>query len=467
MDRIEKVKNKVNKLVNRGLDRHMRLAVTGLSRAGKTAFITSLINQLLHSGTNPRLPLFTPAREGQLLGARRVPQGQLHIPSFDYDQGIHALRSSPPSWPVPTRDVSEIRLELRYRPESGPLRLLKDTATLYLDIVDYPGEWLLDLPLLSMSFVEWSAKQRSVLNGRRRELAEQWLTEISELDMLAEADERQIKHLSGLYTEYLHKCKDEAGLHWVQPGRFVLPGEYAGAPVLEFFPIVSDKLSESALSSAPPNSLFSLMKKRYDYYCEHVVKDFYKEHFSQVDRQIVLVDTLQPLNAGPDSFNDMRQALEQLMQSFRYGKSGLLRRLFSPRIDRILFAATKADHVTPDQHPNLVSLLQQLIHEAWQTAAFEGIDMECVSLSSIQATEPGNVDHKGETLPALRGTLESGEAMLMYPGEVPARLPGESFWQSQGFEFRQFRPMPGPSDEPLPHIRIDKALQYLLGDKLK
>jgi predicted YcjX-like family ATPase len=46
-------------------------------------------------------------------------------------------------------------------------------------------------------------------------------------------------------------------------------------------------------------------------------------------------------------------------------------------IDKLLFAATKADHVTVDQHGNMVSLLQQLIQDAWQNAAFEGISMDC------------------------------------------------------------------------------------------
>ncbi|MBV7297683.1 YcjX family protein [Enterovibrio paralichthyis] len=461
------VKRQVDKWVSRTLDRHVRLAVTGLSRAGKTAFITSLINQLLHSATNPRMPLFRPVREGRVLGARRVQQTQLHIPAFDYDIGIQSLRGQPPAWPSPTRDVSEIRLAIRFHPEKGALRLLQETATLYLDIVDYPGEWLLDLPLLSMSFDEWSRKQRGVLTGKRQALAQTWLDAVNDFDPMAEADEKHIADIAAKYTAYLHACKDEAGLHWVQPGRFVLPGEYAGAPVLQFFPLVSDQYGESQLASAPAGSNYAMLKQRYDYYCQHIVKGFYKDHFSKVDRQIVLVDTLQPLNAGPESFNDMRLAIEQLMQSFRYGKSGLLRRLFSPRIDKILFAATKADHVTPDQHPNLVSLLQQLIHEAWQTAAFEGIDMECVSLASIQATEPGMVNHKGESVAALRGTLEDGESILMYPGDVPSRLPGDTFWQNNQFEFRQFRPMPTDVDEPLPHIRVDKALQYLLGDKLR
>jgi predicted YcjX-like family ATPase len=74
-----------------------------------------------------------------------------------------------------------------------------------------------------------------------------------------------------------------------------------------------------------------------------------------LDRQIVLVDCLQPLNSGPQAFNDMRLALTQLMQSFHYGQRTLFRRLFSPVIDKLLFAATKADHVTVDQHGNMVS----------------------------------------------------------------------------------------------------------------
>lgn len=464
---MKSMKSQLNKWVSRGLNRHVRLAVTGLSKAGKTAFITSLINQLCHSATNPRLPLFKPVRDGDVLGARRVPQSQLHIPTFDYDAGMQALRSLPPTWPSPTRDVSEIRLAIRYRPRKGAMRFLQETVTLHLDIVDYPGEWLLDLPLLSLTYEQWSHKQSSILTGKRHALSLDWLEALNTFDPFAEVDEKSIGEISEKFTSYLYACKEEAGLHWVQPGRFVLPGEYAGAPVLQFFPLVNSKYSESQLAGALPNSNYAVLKKRYDYYCSHIVKGFYKDHFSKVDRQIVLVDTLQSLNSGVESFNDMRLALEQLMQSFRYGKSGLLRRLFAPKIDKILFAASKADHVTPDQHANLVSLMQQLVHEAWQTAAFEGIEMECLSLASIQATEPGMVDYKGKSISALRGTLATGEPILLYPGDVPARLPNDTFWQNNHFEFRAFRPISTDIDEPLPHIRVDKALQYLLGDKLK
>ena len=462
--------NSFNKLVNRSMDRHVRLAVTGLSRAGKTAFITSLVNQLLHVNTNARLPLFSPAREGYVLGAKRIPHDDMHVPKFAYDDAMNALLSTPPDWPRPTRDVSQTRLALRYQPQKGPMKLLQETATLYLDIIDYPGEWLLDLPLLDLDYATWSRQQARLLIGRRRELAQDWLAACDGFDPFAPVDESQLAHISTIFTDYLYQCKKEGGLHWVQPGRFVLPGELAGAPVLQFFPMMNlNDYTDEQLAAASKDSQYGMLKRRYEYYQQHVVKAFYRNHFSKFDRQIVLVDCLQPLNAGPESFNDMRQALDQLMQSFKYGRSSLLRRIFSPRIDKVLFAATKADHVTSEQHPNLVSLLQQMINEAWQTASFEGIKMDCISLSSIQATKSGFVTHQGVEMPALRGIRDDGISQTLFPGEVPRRLPKATFWEGEhsGFDFVNFRPLEISSDDALPHIRMDKALDYLLGDKLR
>ena len=54
--------------MNRGVDRHLRLAVTGLSRSGKTAFITAMVNQLLNIHAGARLPLLSAVREERLLG---------------------------------------------------------------------------------------------------------------------------------------------------------------------------------------------------------------------------------------------------------------------------------------------------------------------------------------------------------------------------------------------------------------
>ncbi|NDJ57816.1 YcjX family protein [Enterobacteriaceae bacterium 4M9] len=465
---MKRIKNELQSLVNRGMDRHLRLAVTGLSRSGKTAFITAMVNQLLNVHAGARLPLLSAVREERLLGVKRVPQRDLGIPRFTYDEGLAQLYGTPPTWPTPTRGVSEMRLALRYRSDDSLLRHFKDTSTLWLEIVDYPGEWLLDLPMLAQDYLTWSRQMTGLLQGQREEWSRRWAQLSADLDPLAPADENRLAEIAAAWTDYLITCKAE-GLHFIQPGRFVLPGDMAGAPALQFFPWPDvDRYGESKLAQADKGSNFAMLRARFDYYCDKVVKGFYRDYFLRFDRQIVLVDCLQPLNSGPQAFNDMRLALTQLMQSFHYGQRTLFRRMFSPVIDKLLFAATKADHVTVDQHANLVSLLQQLVQDAWQNAAFEGISMDCLGLASVQATQSGMVDVQGESIPALRGhRLSDGAPLTVYPGEVPARLPGSAFWESQGFQFEQFRPQSMDVDKPLPHIRLDAALEFLIGDKLR
>ncbi len=457
------ITREIEDLVNRSADKQIRLAVTGLSRAGKTAFITSVVNQLLHSSTSDNMPLFQAARDNQLIGAKRVPLTNMLVPQFAYDQAIATLSASAPNWPAQTRDVSEIRLALRYKNQKRLRKLISETSTLFIDIVDYPGEWLLDLPLLTLSYEQWSEKQFQSLTGIRKTLAQPWLNDLQQIKLSGEANEKQIANIAERYTEFLHRCKDE-GLHWVQPGRFVLPGELAGAPVLQFFPSLPP---EKETGHKQKNTQYALLKARYGEYQNKVVKQFYKKYFATFDRQIVLVDCLSPLNRGHESFQDMKQALAQIMKSFEYGKSSFLRRLFAPKIDKILFVATKADHVTSEQHSHMVSLLKQMVEPIWQQIAYDNISMSCMSLASIQATEEGYVNNGENRLPVLRGNDSQNQPLTLYPGEVPILLPQPDYWEKNGFDFVSFLPKSSIPDRPLEHIRVDKALQYLIGDKLK
>ena len=122
-----------------------------------------------------------------------------------------------------------------------------------------------------------------------------------------------------------------------------------------------------------------MLRSRYIEYKEQVVKVFYHQHFLRFDRQIVLADCLTPLNAcsdnsGSESFADLQLAIDMILESYSYGKSGLFSRLFSPKIDKLLFAATKADHVTSDQHAPMVSLLNQLIYQNKHKLNYEAIE---------------------------------------------------------------------------------------------
>ena len=131
----------------------LRLGVTGLSRSGKTVFITSLVANLIDRA---RMPQLAAAADGRLTAAFLQPQPDDTIPRFDYETHLAALTARTPRWPESTRTVSELRLSLRVRP-TGLLSGLQGPRTVHVDIVDYPGEWLLDLALLEKSYTEWSA----------------------------------------------------------------------------------------------------------------------------------------------------------------------------------------------------------------------------------------------------------------------------------------------------------------------
>jgi len=80
-----------------------------------------------------------------------------------------------------------------------------------------------------------------------------------------------------------------------------------------------------------------------------------------------LIDCLTPLNvcsksSGAENFADLPLAMNMILASYNYGKSGLFYRLFSPKIDKLLFSATKADHVTSEKHAPMASLLNHVVY---------------------------------------------------------------------------------------------------------
>ncbi|ABV87986.1 YcjX family protein [Shewanella pealeana] len=461
----------------RTTDRNLRLAVTGLAGAGKTAFITGLVNQLLHSGiaeTGSQLPLWQVARDGRLYGVKRDMQPDLTIPSFNYDAAIKSLTTEPQTWPVSTRNISELRLAIKYRPAKGLLSKLTDSATLYLDIVDYPGEWLLDLPMLKLSFQQWSNTQvqrKAVFE--RSEYFSAFSKALNDVELASPADELKLQQIAELYQKVLQDCVSNHGFYYAQPGRLLLPGELDGTPVLALFPLLNIGDAEfQSLEQSVANSFYHTLKQRYKGYVARVVKPFYQDYFAKFDRQLVLVDCFSPLNRGRAQFDDMKSAIHAVMESFHFGQSSLLKRLFAPKIDKLLFAASKVDHVTRDQQGNVLSLLSQLVHQSQQYAKFAGCEVETMAISAIKSTSHGMVKQDGKEIEVVRGIeLAKRQPVTLFPGEVPKSLPTSDFWDKQGFEFINFAPATNQntqrSNADFEHIRLDHVLQYLLGDKLK
>ncbi|RYE73157.1 MAG: YcjX family protein, partial [Hyphomicrobiales bacterium] len=318
----------------------LRLGVTGLSRSGKTVFITALVHNLLTGG---QLPGFSALSEGRFIGARLAESPDAGIPRFAYEDHLRALTGKAPHWPESTRRISQLRLTLKFQSNSWMASFL-GASTLNLDIVDYPGEWLLDLPLLSQSFAEWSAA--SLARARRPEApSAEFLAALAEINPLHEGDDVQATRLWQTFTSYLQASRqDSTAFSTLPPGRFLMPGDLEGSPALTFAPL------EPITGPVRSQSLYAMLERRYEAYKDVVVRPFFRDHFARLDRQIVLVDTLRALNAGPAAVADLETALTEILSCFRQGDSNPITRLVSRKIDRILFAATKADHIHQSSH---------------------------------------------------------------------------------------------------------------------
>ncbi len=350
-----------------------------------------------------------------------------------------------------------------------------------IDLVDYPGEWLLDLPLLDKSYAEWTRETLSASETpARAPLSADWRAALKGLDAHAEANEDAARDISERFTAYLKKARDDVyALSTLPPGRFLMPGDLEGSPALTFAPI---PLGEGDVIAS--GSLAAMMERRYEAYKSHVVKPFFRDHFARLDRQIVLVDALTALNSGPAALRDLENALSDVLRAFRAGRSSRFASIFRPRIDRILFAATKADHLHHTSHDRLEAILRALTAKAIERAEGVGAIIDVIALSAIRATREAQIRHDGDTLEAIIGVPEKGEKIgghvfdgvveaAVFPGELPADpmsiFAGDAIALPEAdndWRFVRFRPPLTARGEPAPQIRLDRALQFLLGDRL-
>ncbi|RLQ87701.1 YcjX family protein [Notoacmeibacter ruber] len=459
-------------------DPTLRLGVTGLSRSGKTVFITALVHNLLHGG---RLPLFEPQKSGRLRHAYLEPQPDDAVPRFQYEDHVAALIKDR-VWPESTRAISEMRLTIDYDAGSFMGRLFSG-GRLALDIVDYPGEWLLDLPLLSKDFEAFSREAIELARlPIRARLAEPFLSRLQTIDSQKEASESEARELAALFTDYLRACRtDELALSTLPPGRFLMPGDLEGSPALTFAPLLP------AETGGGRNSLRAMMERRYEAYKTHVVRPFFREHITRLDRQIVLIDAMQAMNAGADAVADLERALTGILECFRQGRFNAVTGLFSRKIDRLLIAATKADHIHHESHERLEAIVRRLVDKASERARYHGADVGTLAMAAVRATREGLVEQSGQSLPVISGVPIAGETIggeifdgqtrtAIFPGDLPAD-PNSIFQKGQDGEpahpirFVRFRPpmlekTAGGAALSLPHIRLDRALQFLIGDRL-
>ena len=90
-----------------------------------------------------------------------------------------------------------------------------------------------------------------------------------------------------------------------------------------------------------------------------------------------------------------------------------------------------------------------------------------LALAALRSTDVVRTSTTGRCSRCVRGRLKDEDReTALFPGEIPPDLPEPEDWTSGRFRFREFAPrrlVPGAKRQ---HIRLDQALEYLIGDRL-
>ncbi len=211
----------------------LRLGVTGLSRSGKTIFITALVHALVAGG---RLPMFAAQAQGRIRRVGLTLQPDDHVARFAYEENLAAMSGATRHWPESTRRISELSIDIEYESNTA---WIGGAHRLTLDIVDYPGEWLLDLPLIEQSYAEFCRSSLAAARESARDkLSAEWRGFLATLDPQAPAQETQAIAAADVFRRYLVAARAEPHT-LVAPAAGTLPdaGRPRGSPALTFAPL--------------------------------------------------------------------------------------------------------------------------------------------------------------------------------------------------------------------------------------
>ena len=401
---------------------------------------------------------FRAEAEGRILAVQLEEQPDPTIARFEFEKHLEKLLSTTPDWPDSTRAVSELRLSFRVK-RKGMTSIFGETKTVHLDIVDYPGEWLMDLGLMEKSYAAWSKETLARLDKKVVGGEEAMKARLEKFDAKSNRSEPDREEIARDFQALMRKRK-AAGVYDLIPGRFLLPAELEGAPAITFAPLAGN----------PQGTNFKIFEKRFEAYKRKVIQPFFRDHFAKLDRQVVIIDVMSALQKGTSALSTLEHAMSDILKAFRPGVNSILSLVFGSKIDRIAFVATKADLIHHVHHDKIVAMTQALMKSAERRAKFSGALTEAKAVASLRTTIEDVAQHKGEEMKIVRGTrAEDGKTIGFHFGDLPQDA--EAFLISKmdgNFEAPKLSP-PNLSNRKLsglPHIRMDQLVEFLLSDKL-
>ncbi len=426
-----------------------RFTITGLSRSGKSMLFTSLITMLKSRSEEGYacLPLLRYLPPSKVLDMRIDPlEGYKPFPHL---KNIAALERQ--EWPEATEEAYGFKLTVRLKQSESFKRHLLPHTDVVFEFIDYPGEWITDIPMLSKSYPQWSDSAWAQLSsGPQQYFATNWKDIVNQFDFEQAPTPERIQQLVNAYRGYLVLAKAN-GISLLQPGSFLLESSDFNWLAFGFTPL------PSSITSDVSHPWYNVFNEHFTTFQNKWLTPLKQSIFKETDKQIILVDLFEGLNHSRQHLYQLKETLSHLADTFVYGQSNWFSRTImrKEQIGRVAFVATKADLAPNSQRDNLHSLLTQITEGARARFTDKPIAFEHFLVSAMQVTDDGGNDN------AIRYKDNDGRYVEATFESIPSRL----------------REMEEDSHFPAVHVKvpqdfkarilagkgIDRLLQFLLG----
>lgn len=455
------------------------IAVAGLSRSGKTAFITSIIANLEAAGRSAAaqkwLGGFDVISHGRFHSARRASDFKArHGREFPYVDTLAAFAADEPNWPRRTANVYETAVDVRFWPKQQPKEADAPTARLRLVFVDYPGEWLVDVPMMNQTYPQWS---QSALN---RLLAKPWSALGAEFKAFIEAhswdkptDNETCRRAAEAWQRVLVEAR-KIGLKWLQPGQFLRrrgQSDDSSVPELHEQALCFCPLPHDVVENAKSGSLAWTMSQRYSAY-QAEARNFFSNILKDASRHVLLVDVLEALAEGEHAFRETASVLGEVYGATADHSPSWFSSIFRrSSFEKVLLIATKADTVPPSQRAALASLLDDMCAGAVAANA-NVLRPRTRAVAAVRATKELRVEVDGrgpvDVVQGLCADVRKQVRVTMI--DIPETCPDSDYFRRhEGVRPPAFLPpkIEVGASQGIPNSRIGVVLNDLVGDLLR
>ena len=432
------------------------IAVVGLYRSGKTVFITSLINHLMHHRPD-ELKLGNGKSRITFDEELRLQNGFARFPYEEF------RCENKGSWPSKTKATFQYRCSF-FRSDWG-------WSKGQLSIIDIPGERLSDVAIAKLSYAQWSDTllQKIFQDSHYRDAARTYQAKASDEST---DEESVIDSYRALLAELYRSFRPI-----ISPSTFLVTvaGDFNGTAIMRYdhssaYCGISPTEQFAPLSIKTRQAKPELTKtfaSRYADYRKAVASPLVKS-LSRCNEMVILLDVTTLLAANTGMFNGNRALLEQLFQILSPGKGffgtslDLFRKGFGGKIgrqgiSRIALVATKADKVHDSQRDKLTDLARDMAEVIVERQRQRTSNLEC-NYFSCAAVKSTFSQAKGQ----LRGHLIGGKTPTEYSAsELPSQWPGQ--WKQGDYIFPDVAPLfPENSALAPDHIGMDHIMDFLL-----